>query len=226
MPDSLPPTQLPPQPALVPGPLVRLGERVPNFSARSTAGPLSLTDFRGRWLVLFSHPGDFTPVCTSEFVSLARAAPQFAALGCALVGVSVDSLFSHLAWIRMIRDRFRVNVEFPIVEDPTMAIAHAYGMVAPDAADASAARATCFIDPDGILRAQTNYPATVGRSVAEMMRVVTALRRVHDGHVLAPEGWVPGADLLEVPAETAPEALAGAEASDWFYRPVPDREPR
>lgn len=219
MPDSLPVSS--PQPR--PGPLVRLGEKVPNFSARSTSGPIALTDFRGSWLVLFSHPGDFTPVCTTEFVALARAAPQFAALGCALVGVSVDSLFSHLAWIRMIRDRFGVNITFPIVEDPTMAIAHAYGMVAPDATDAASARASCFIDPDGILRAQTNYPATVGRSVAEMLRIVTALRRVQDGTVLAPEGWVPGADLLQAPVETAGEALTGTEPSDWFYRPVPDR---
>jgi peroxiredoxin (alkyl hydroperoxide reductase subunit C) len=227
MPDSVPTNPLLPKPGpSQPSPLVRLGETVPNFSARSTTGPLSLADFRGSWLVLFSHPGDFTPVCTSEFVALARAAPRFAAFGCALVGVSVDSLFSHLAWIRMIRDRFGVNVEFPIVEDPTMAIAHAYGMVAPDAIDASSARATCFIDPDGILRAQTNYPATVGRSVAEMLRIVAALRRVQDGSVLAPEGWVPGADLLRTPAETARAALTGTEPSDWFYQPVPDPEGR
>src|SRR3546814_14433156 len=120
-------------------------------------------------------------------------------MGCELMAVSVDSLFSHLAWIRAIKDRFDVTVEFPIIEDPTLQIARAYGMVGANAVDASAVRATYFLDPDGILRASTWYPLSVGRSVEEMLRLVATLQRVHDGTDLAPEGWRPADDLLPVP---------------------------
>lgn len=208
-----------PLPACAP---LRLGELVPNFTARSTTGPVSLADFRGRWLVLFSHPGDFTPVCTSEFVAIAKARPQFDALDCALMALSVDSLFSHLAWIRLIHDRFGIEINFPIVEDPTLAIGRAYGMVAPDAHDASSVRATLFIDPDGVLQASTCYPATVGRSVDEMLRTVAALQRVHDGSALTPVDWRPGDDVLRVPAQSVGEVFAGETPSDWFYAAMAD----
>ncbi|CAN5283643.1 peroxiredoxin [soil metagenome] len=201
---------------------LRIGEMLPNFTARSTVGPLSLADYRGRWLVIFSHPADFTPVCTSEFVGIARARARFDALDCALIALSVDSLFSHLAWIRTIRDRFGVTVDFPIVEDPTMAIGRAYGMVAPEAQDASAIRATYFVDPDGILRASTCYPATVGRSVGEMLRMIEALQRAQDGTVLVPADWQPGDDVLRVPGHSVEAALAGDDPSAWFYAPIPD----
>lgn len=201
---------------------LRLGDEVPGFTARSTQGPFSLADLRGRWVMLFSHPADFTPVCTSEFVAIARAADRFAALDCALVALSVDSLFSHLAWIRTIHDRFDVRIDFPIIEDPSMVIARAYGMLGPDAQDASAVRASYFVDPDGILRAMTCYPATVGRSVDEMIRMIAALQRVHAGDVLAPAGWTPGADLLRPPGETVEAALGTPHAADWFYASIPD----
>lgn len=201
---------------------LRIGEPMPNFNARSTMGPVSLADFRKRWLVLFSHPADFTPVCTSEFVAIAKAQDRFEALDCALMALSVDSLFSHLAWIRMIRDRFAVTIDFPIVEDPTMAIGRAYGMVAPDAHDASAVRATYFVDPEGILRASTCYPATVGRSVTEMLRMVAALQRAHDGKALVPADWQAGNELLRVPGETVEAALAEEDPSAWFYSAMPD----
>ena len=112
--------------------VVRLGDTVPNVVARTTQGPVQLSDYRGRWLVFFMHPADFTPVCTSEFVALSRMAPQFAEMNCALLGLSVDSLFSHLAWVRAIHDRFGVAIDFPIIEDPTLEIARAFGMIAPD----------------------------------------------------------------------------------------------
>lgn len=204
---------------------LRLGEPAPPFTARSTRGEVSLADFRGRWTILVSHPGDFTPVCTSEFVALARAAPQLEALNCALLAVSVDSLFSHLAWVRAIHDHFGVEISFPILEDPTMEIGRAYGMIGPGARDASAVRATYYLDPEGIMRASTLYPASVGRSVEEMIRTLAALQRVHDGSVLAPEGWRPGDDLLRRPAQSAPEALEGDDPVAWFYAKVPDREP-
>ncbi len=205
----------------VPSPL-RLGETAANFTARTTRGVVSLADYRGRWLVFFSHPADFTPVCTSEFIAFARAAEQFEELGCALLGLSVDSLFSHLAWVRLIHDRFGVDIDFPIVEDPTLEIAKAYGMVAPDAVDASAVRATLFLDPEGVLRASTTYPAEVGRSIPEVLRTLQALQRVHGGKVLAPADWQPGANLLREPAGHAQDVLAGDGATDWFYTTIPD----
>ena len=164
----MPSNQPVPLPACSP---LRLGEVAPNFTARSTRGVVSLDDYRGRWLALFSHPADFTPVCTSEFVAIAKAHDRFANLGCELMALSVDSLFSHLAWIRAIKDRFDVIVDFPIIEDPTLEIARAYGMIAPDAMDAAAVRTTYFLDPEGILRASTCYPASVGRSVEVLLSI-------------------------------------------------------
>lgn len=201
---------------------LRLGQKAPEFTARSTQGVVRLSDFRGRWLILFSHPADFTPVCTSEFVAIAKAAKAFEALDCALMALSVDSLFSHLAWIRAIRDRFDVVIDFPIIEDPTLEIGRAYGMVGPDDSDASSVRATYFLDPEGVMRATTCYPASVGRSIDEMLRMVAALQRVHGGDALAPEGWHPGSDLLRVPAQTVESVLAAKDASGWFYDPIPD----
>jgi peroxiredoxin (alkyl hydroperoxide reductase subunit C) len=171
---------------------LRIGDVVPDFTARSTHGMVRLSDFHGRWLIFFSHPADFTPVCTSEFMTLAKQARRFEELGCALIGHSVDSLFSHLAWIRAIRDDLGVSVPFPIVEDPTLEIARAYGMVSADVRNASTVRAVFFIDPDGVLAASTSYPVAVGRSVEEMLRILAALQRTHGQSVVTPEGWQPG----------------------------------
>ena len=204
---------IPPQPHRS----LRIGDVAPGFQARSTLGEVRLTDYRGRWLVFFSHPADFTPVCTSEFVGIARAADAFSALDCALLGLSVDSLYSHLAWVREIREAFDVTIPFPIVEDPSMAIGRAYGMIEQDAADSSAVRATYFIDPEGVIRAMTWYPLNVGRSVDEMLRMVAALKRTADGDVLAPEGWRQGDDLLAIPPQDQHAMLAG-DNKHWFYQ--------
>lgn len=205
-----------------PGVARRLGDTLPDFTARTTLGVKSLSGFRGKWLILFSHPADFTPVCTSEFVAIAHAAERFAALDCALMALSVDSLYSHFAWIRAIRERFGVTIGFPIIEDPTLEIAKAYGMVGTDAIDASSVRVTYFIDPEGVLRASTSYPATVGRSVEEMLRVLAALQRVDSGQVLAPAEWTPGSDLLKAPSQTLDDVLSGPDPSGWFYTLVKD----
>jgi peroxiredoxin (alkyl hydroperoxide reductase subunit C) len=212
----------PPNPAISPIAPLRIGDPMPNFTARTTQGVKSLSDFRGAWLVLFAHPGDFTPVCTSEFVAIAKAADRFAALGCGLMALSVDSLYAHFAWIRMVHERFGVSIDFPIIEDPTLEIARAYGMIGADAVDASPVRVSYFIDPDGLLRASTCYPATVGRSVEEMLRLVAALQRVDRGPVLAPAEWRPGDDLLKAPTQTLDDVLASPGATDWFYCPVKD----
>ena len=200
---------------------LRMGDIAPDFEARSTLGMMKLSDYRGRWLVFFSHPADFTPVCTSEFVAIAKAADEFGALDCGLLGLSVDSLYSHLAWVRAIHHGFDVTISFPIVEDPSMAIGRAYGMIEADSADSSAVRATYFIDPDGVIRAMTWYPLNVGRSVDEMLRMVAALQRTAGDDVLAPEGWRPGGDLLA----TAPQDQQAVLASDdkaWFHRTQAD----
>jgi peroxiredoxin (alkyl hydroperoxide reductase subunit C) len=203
-------------------PPVQIGDTVPDFRARTTMGDIQLSDYRGRWLLLFSHPADFTPVCTSEFIALTRAHDRFKALNCDLVAVSVDSLYAHLGWIRAIHEHFGVTVSFPIVEDPSMVIGRAYGMLADDAPDAATLRATFFIDPDGLLRAKICYPATIGRSVEELLRVVAALQRVDSDQVVTPEGWRPGDDVLLPPHRDQAAALDAADDACWFHRLRPD----
>ena len=205
---------------------LRIGDPAPDFSARSTAGDIRLSDFRGRWLVLFSHPADFTPVCTTEFVALARAAGDFARRDCALMALSVDSLFSHFAWLRMIRDRFDVEVRFPIVEDPTLVIGRAYGMVAPQDNDSGTVRTTFFIDPEGVVRAMTCYPANVGRSTPEMLRTLDALQAVDAGSVLAPANWEPGDDLLQQPSALLDDVFAAPGQTDWFLTQASPGKPK
>ncbi|BAK66063.1 putative peroxiredoxin [Sphingobium sp. SYK-6] len=201
---------------------LQIGDPAPNFRARTTMGDLNLSDYRGRWLLLFSHPADFTPVCTSEFIALSRASARFEALDCALLAISVDSVYAHLGWIRAIRDHFGVTVSFPIVEDPSLVIGRAYGMLAQDAPDAATLRSTFFIDPDGIIRAMLCYPATVGRSVEELLRVLAALQRVDSKNVVTPEGWRPGDDVLLPPHQDQRSALAEADEECWFHRTQPD----
>ncbi|GAB0114549.1 peroxiredoxin [Acidisoma sp. C75] len=198
-----------------------LNEPAPLFRARTTMGERGIADYRGRWLLFFAHPADFTPVCTSEFLSLARAHDRFQALGCDLLGLSVDSLFAHIAWLTGIESRFGVRVPFPIVEDPSMVIARAYGMLRPGAATSATVRASFIIDPAGIIRAITWYPQSVGRSVAELLRLVAALRESDARQVFLPEGWQPGDPALLPPPMVVPEAAASAgvpTGCDWYYR--------
>jgi peroxiredoxin (alkyl hydroperoxide reductase subunit C) len=152
-------------------------------------------------------------VCTTEFVALAKSAAAFEATGCALLGLSVDSIHSHIAWVTAIKHKFGVNVPFPIIEDPSMAIGRAYGMIDDTAADSAAVRSTYFIDPDGIIRAITTYPHNVGRSVTEMLRLLHALQATQGGVGLAPEGWQPGDKLLAMPVINSAE-ISGDD--DWF----------
>ena len=197
---------------------LRIGDSAPDFSARSTVGDVRLSDFRGRWLILFSHPADFTPVCTTEFVALTHAAADFESRDCALMALSVDSLFSHFAWLRMIRDRFDAEVRFPIVEDPTLVIGRAYGMVGADDTDSATVRTTFFIDPNGVIRAMTCYPANVGRSTPEMLRTLDALQAVDEGPVLAPANWQPGKAMLRQPEATLDSVFAAKGLTDWFIQ--------
>lgn len=191
---------------------LRMGDVAPDFEARSTRGPVRLSEFRGRWLVFFSHPADFTPVCTTEFVSLTKAYDQFVALDCALLGLSVDSLYSHLGWMRAIRDVFDVEVPFPVIEDPSMVIGRTYGMIDEAATNSAGMRATYFIDPKGVIRAITYYPLTIGRSVDEMLRMVAALQATYSGAKLAPADWRPKQPLL-LPADEKNQ-----QEVNWYCR--------
>jgi len=198
-----------------------IGSAAPLFSVRTTMGDRSLENYRGRWLAFFSHPADFTPVCTSEFVTFSKLYPEFRKRGCDLLALSVDSLFSHIAWVRSIKECFGVSVPFPIAEDPSMAIAAAYGMIHPDAGDASTVRATFVIDPEGIIRAMIWYPMSTGRSVVEILRLVTALQTSDQKTASTPEGWQPGDDLLEpapLTLEAAINQAPGGGTHDWYYR--------
>jgi len=202
---------------------LKIGDLAPNFQGRTTQGERSLEDYRGRWLVFFSHPADFTPVCTSEFVALARAQEEFDRLDCALLGLSVDSLYAHVAWVQTIQKSFDVKINFPIVEDPSMAIGRAYGMIDEDSADSSAMRASYFIDPEGFIRAITWYPLSVGRSVDEIIRILTALQKTASGKVFTPEGWRPGKDVLAPPEQTLSTAFLPSAGHDWFYKLMRDK---
>lgn len=200
---------------------LRIGDTPPDFEARSTIGPVKLSSYRGRWLILFSHPADFTPVCTTEFVELSKNAGEFKKRDCELMALSVDSLFSHFAWLRMIKDRFDTEVRFPIVEDPTLVIGRAFGMVAPGDNDSATVRTTFVIDPQGIIRAMTCYPANVGRSTPEMLRMLDALQAVDAKNCLAPANWQAGEALLQMPTHDLDEVYQSAHETAWFLREMP-----
>jgi peroxiredoxin (alkyl hydroperoxide reductase subunit C) len=199
----------------------RLNEPAPAFNARTTHGDRRLEDYRGKWLILFSHPADFTPVCTTEFIGFANAAPKFTEMGCELLGLSIDSLFSHLAWTRNIKEKFGVEISFPIIEDLKMDVARAYGMIHPGAGDTSAVRATFFIDPNGVLRAMVYYPMSNGRSINEFVRLLQALQTSDANGVATPENWCPGKPVIVPPPKTAEaaekRASEGYDTVDWYY---------
>lgn len=199
----------------------RLNERAPEFEARTTHGVRKLSDYEGRWLVLFSHPADFTPVCTTEFIAFARHYDEFQALNCDLLGLSIDSYYSHVAWVRNIKEKFGVEIPFPIIEDLSMNVAKAYGMIHPGAADTSAVRATFIIDPKGVLRAMVYYPMTNGRSIPEFLRLVSALQASDANKIATPEGWQLGDQVIVPPPQDAAAAEArlgeGYECTDWYF---------
>lgn len=195
--------------------LPRINEPAPDFNALTTDGQKQLSDYRGKWLVLFSHPADFTPVCTTEFIAFAKAAPDFAALNCELLGLSIDSIHSHIAWMRNIQQNFGVEIPFPIIEDLKMDVAKAYGMIHPGAGDTSAVRATFIIDPNGVLRAMVYYPMSNGRSIPEFLRLLEALQTSEEHGVATPEGWKKGNKVIVPPAKTAADVNARMASNDY-----------
>ena len=200
----------------------RINEPAPDFEAPTTHGVKKLSDYKGRWLVLFSHPADFTPVCTTEFMAFAQRQQEFDDLGCDLLGLSIDSTHSHVAWTRNIRENFGVEIGFPIIADLSMQVASAYGMIHPGAADTSAVRATFIIDPEGTLRAMVYYPMSNGRSIDEFVRLVKALQTSDANGVATPENWQPGDKVIVPPPATAEEADRRVESgeyecTDWYF---------
>ena len=169
----------------------RINEPAPDFTAKTTHGPRALQDYRGKWLILFSHPADFTPVCTTEFLAFAKFHDRFRKLGCELLGLSIDSTYSHLAWVRNIKEKFGVDIPFPIIDDLSMRVAHDYGMIQPGASDTSTVRATFVIDPEGKVRAMVYYPMTNGRSVEEFLRLARSAADQRPARGCNPGGLVP-----------------------------------
>jgi peroxiredoxin (alkyl hydroperoxide reductase subunit C) len=197
-----------------------LGDPAPDFEVLTTHGPLKLSDYRGRWVVLFSHPADFTPVCTTEFMAFAGIADELAAMNAQLLGLSVDSVPAHLAWVRAIREKMGVDIPFPIIADLEMKVAKRYGMIQPGMSTTACVRAVFVIDDKGVLRAMIYYPLTTGRSMPEILRLVKALQTTDAHGVSTPANWQPG-DKVVVPAPKTVEEMKkrdaeGLECRDWY----------
>jgi peroxiredoxin 2/4 len=211
-------------------PMPRIGDKAPEFKASTTQGEIIFPgQFSGSWVILFSHPADFTPVCTSEFITFASLQDQFAKANCKLVGLSVDGLYSHIAWLRTIQEKIEyrgmknVEVKFPLIDDVTMEVAKKYGMIQPGESSTKAVRAVFFIDPKGIIRAIIYYPLSLGRNFDELYRVVIALQTADAFSCATPADWRPGDDVI-VPApgtcDAAKERMQGKPdmtCYDWFF---------
>jgi peroxiredoxin (alkyl hydroperoxide reductase subunit C) len=209
----------------------RIGDDAPSFKAVTTQGEINFPqDYKGKWVILFSHPADFTPVCTSEFITFAYQEDEFKALNCNLVGLSVDGLYSHIAWLRTIKEKIEFNgmknveVKFPLIEDITMEVAKRYGMIQPGESNTKAVRAVFFVDPKGKIRAIIYYPLSLGRNFDELKRVLTALQTADNFSIATPADWRPGDDVIVPPAGscgTAKNRMEGKEAGvtckDWFF---------
>ncbi|WP_275580492.1 peroxiredoxin [Mycobacterium riyadhense] len=209
----------------------RIGETAPAFSALTTQGEINFPrDYEGKWVILFSHPADFTPVCTTELMTFASMQQQFAAYNTELVGLSVDGLYSHIAWLRTIKDKiaFRdlknIEISYPVIEDVAMDVAKKYGMIMPGEDSSKAVRAVFVVDPKGTIRAIIYYPLSLGRNFKELLRVVKALQTADHFGVATPADWRPGEPvILPAPGSsgTAQERMetqvGDAHCEDWFF---------
>lgn len=217
-------------------PMPRIGDTAPEFKANTTQGEIHFPiDYQGKWVILFSHPADFTPVCTSEFMTFAKMEPEFEKLNCKLVGLSIDGLYSHIAWLRTIKEKIEFNgmknieVKFPLIEDITMEIANKYGMIQPGESSTKAVRAVFFIDPKGIIRAIIYYPLSLGRNFGELKRALIAMQTADKHNIATPADWTPGNDVIVPPAGSCGTAKERMESNsdmkcyDWFFctKPLP-----
>ncbi|HEX7125357.1 MAG TPA: peroxiredoxin [Thermodesulfobacteriota bacterium] len=202
-------------------PVLQLGAPVPDFEANSTQGPIKLSSFKGKWVLLFSHPADFTPVCSTEFGGFAQRQAEFERRGVQLIGVSVDSVYSHIAWIRDIEKNFGVKIGFPVIADLDQKVARLYGMVHEPMAVTSTVRCVYFIDPEQKLRALLYYPLSTGRNIDEILRVIDSLQVTDRYGVATPADWRPGDEVI-VPAPATQQAAEARVAdknlkvTDWY----------
>ncbi len=207
--------------------LPRINEPAPDFEAKSTHGLLRLSEYaQGKWLLLFSHPADFTPVCTTEFIEFARRYEEFEKRNVQPLGVSVDSIYSHIAWVRNIEETFGVQVKFPVIADLDQKVARLYGMVHEAVSDTAAVRAVFFLDPKRTVRALLYYPLSLGRNVDEIFRVFDALQTADANQVATPANWRPGEPVI-VPAPVTQEDAAkraasgnagnGLDVKQWYF---------
>jgi peroxiredoxin 2/4 len=197
-----------------------LGEPAPDFEAETTQGPLKLSDLKGKWVVLFSHPADFTPVCTTEFIAFAGIHDELAELNVKLIGLSIDSLSSHLAWVHNIKEKMGVIIPFPIIADLNMKVAKKYGMIHPGQSSTVTVRCVFFIDDKGVMRAMIYYPLQNGRFMPEIVRLVKALQTTDQYKVSTPANWQPGDKVVVAPPKTIAELDKrlgeGYECKDWY----------
>lgn len=208
----------------------RIGEKAPAFKAETTQGPINFPEqYEGSWVILFSHPADFTPVCTSEFMTFASMEKKLNDANCQLVGLSVDGLYSHIAWLRTIKEKIEykgmknVEVKFPLIEDITMEVAKKYGMIQPGESSTKAVRAVFFIDPKGLIRTIIYYPLSIGRNFDELHRVLIGLQTADNFSVALPADWRPGDDVIVPTAGSCGVAKQRMENKkemhcyDWFF---------
>ncbi len=207
----------------------RIGEKAPEFKAVTTQGDIEFPkDYEGSWVILFSHPADFTPVCTSEFMTFATLEEKFNKANCKLVGLSVDGLYSHIAWLRTIKEKIEykgmknVEVKFPLIEDITMEVAKKYGMIQPGESNTKAVRAVFVIDPKGIIRTIIYYPLSLGRNFDELYRVIIALQTADEFSIATPADWRPGDEVIVPTAGSCGVAKDRMESKDmkcydWFF---------
>jgi peroxiredoxin (alkyl hydroperoxide reductase subunit C) len=200
----------------------RLGAPAPQFEATTTHGVLKLEDFKGSWLVLFSHPADFTPVCTTEFMGFAEIHPKLREMNVELLGLSVDSVTSHIAWARNIEEKLGKKITFPIIADLNKEVATLYGMIMPGESKTETSRCVFVIDDKQIIRAMIYYPLSTGRNMDEIIRLIQALQTTDKHGVATPANWRPGEKVLIPPPKTqegAEERVKekGVECKDWYF---------
>ncbi|QPM67501.1 peroxiredoxin [Atribacter laminatus] len=198
----------------------RLNEKAPNFEAVTTHGKIKLSDYANKWVVMFSHPADFTPVCTTEFVAFSKANEEFKKRNTQLIGLSIDSIHAHLGWVASIEKNFGVKVPFPIIADLDMKVANLYGMVHPAAGSTAAVRSVFIIDDEGILKALIHYPMSNGRNIDEVIRLLDALQTSKKNGVATPANWKPGEKVIVPPPQTQDDMYKrkdmGYEYIDWY----------
>jgi peroxiredoxin (alkyl hydroperoxide reductase subunit C) len=202
--------------------LPRINEPAPDFEAKSTNGAIKLSDFKGKWVVLFSHPADFTPVCSTEFVEFARRSDDFKSRNTQLVGLSVDSVPAHIAWIRSMQDHFDVKIDFPVIADLDTKVAQKYGLIHPSASETATVRAVFVIDDKGIIRALIYYPMSLGRNIEEILRVIDGLQTADANACATPANWQPGDKVIVPPPQTLKDAdermkRTDYEVTDWYF---------